>query len=242
MEPLSWTGPNEDRIVTATLDPELEDYRLLAYVQRVDASYREGKLYPWLDELDNRIGQLRELVDRAGTLAAGLPTDVVGLDLAQQTLLRRPLPLPAVWDQVRFALEKTIPPLIQLRDRGEGLRDELNGHIRMEPVGLIPLDVREGWLLLRQRNEALIYAYSLPLVREVQPAGHHRHVRTRFFDAWGLSLGRTYAHMKAELARAGPLPNPALFVFEADITLPRIETFLPLAKRITYEVVSAALV
>jgi len=66
-------------------------------------------------------------------------------------------------------------------------------------------------------------------------------VRTRYFDTWTLSLTRTYGHIKAELARCGPLPNPALFAFEADITLPRIETFLPLAKRITYEMVSAAL-
>ncbi|MCC6838976.1 MAG: hypothetical protein IT230_02330 [Flavobacteriales bacterium] len=241
MEPLSWTGPDTDRIVTATLDGELEDYRLLAYLQRVDANYRESKLFPWLDELDKRIGQLRTLAERADAMTERMPSEVVGLDLAHRALLRRPRPVPAYWEQVQRALERALAPLVLTRDRGQELRNEFKGHIRVEPVGVLPLDVREGWLLLRQRNDALIYAYSLPLVQEAQGADPHRHVRTRYFDTWTLSLTRTYGHIKAELARCGPLPNPALFAFEADITLPRIETFLPLAKRITYEMVSAAL-
>lgn len=241
MEPLNWTGPHADRIITATLDEELEGYRLAAYVQRVEASYQEGKLYPWLDELDHRIGQLRELAGRAETLVSSKPTDMVGLDLEKGALLRAPVQVPAIWRQVQHMLDKAMPPLVQSRERGHGLRAELNRHIHVEPVGLLPLDATEGWLVLRQGHEALIYAYSLPLVREVQPAGPHRCVRTRYYDTWTLSLGRTYAQMKVDLARKGPLPNPALFAFEADITLPRIETFLPLAKRITYELVSAGL-
>jgi len=123
-------------------------------------------------------------------------------------------------------------------ERGRELRDELHARIRFEPVGVVPLGAREGWLLLRQQNEALVYSYSLPIIQEFQPPDLHRHVRTHYFATWTVGLSCTYEHIKAELARKGPLPNPATFVFEADISLPRIETFLPLAKRIAYELVS----
>ena len=240
MEPLSWTGPRDGRIITSTLDEELEEYRLLAYLQRVDSQYREHKLYPWLDELFRRIGQLRGLAKEAGELGARMAPEVIGLDLVRHELVRRPLATDAPWTQVQQALERTLPALITARERGEELREEFHGRIHVEPVGIVPLDAREGWLLLRERNAALIYAYSLPLVREVDPPDSHRHVRTRYFATWTLSLSNTYEHIKTRLARTGPLPNPATFAFETDIGLPRIETFLPLAKRITYELVGGS--
>jgi hypothetical protein len=86
----------------------------------------------------------------------------------------------------------------------------------------------------------MVYAYALPLVREVPPPDRYRFVRTRYVATWTFGLATTYEHIKAELVRSGPLPNPATFAFESDITLPRIETFLPLVKRITYEVVFSA--
>lgn len=240
MEPLSWTGPSDGRIIAATLDEELEEYRLLAYLQRLDNQYRQRKLYPWLDELALRIGQLRALARKAGELGDRLPCEVLGLDWAKQELLRRPLADPGPWAAVEQALGRALPSLVTARERGEELREELNGRIRAEAVGIVPLDAREGWLLLRERDQARIYAYALPLVREVDPPGDHRHVRTRYFATWSLGLSSTYAHIKDRLARTGPLPNPATFAFETDISLPRIETFLPLAKRITYELVRGA--
>jgi hypothetical protein len=67
-------------------------------------------------------------------------------------------------------------------------------------------------------------------------------LRTHYFSTWTLGLGQTYGHIKAELIRLGPLPNPATFVFESDISLPRIETFMPLAKQLVYELVAGSLV
>lgn len=242
MEPLGWTGPAADRIIAPALDDELEEYRLLAYMQRVDSHYREHRLYPLLDDLDRRIVQLRDLQERAGGLKAYLWGELAGLDLARMELVRRAPAETAAWDQVERSIERTLPPLLAARGRGQELRGELEGRIHMAPVGVVPLEVREGWLLLRHGREALAYAYTLPLVREVPPPDQYRFVRTRYFATWTLGLSTTYGHIKAELARTGPMPNPATFAFESDITLPRIETFLPLAKRITYELVSAAAV
>lgn len=239
MEPLSWSGSPTERILTAVMDEELEEYRLLAYLQRVDAHYRENKLYPYLDELNVRAAQLQELSRHADELASRMAREVVGLDLAHGELLRKPLEEHVSWDKVRRSVARTLPALRSAMEQGRGLRGELHDRIRLEPVGVVPLGVREGWLLLRQRNEALVYSYSLPIVQEVLPGGPHRRIRTRYFATWSVGLSHTYGHIKAELVRKGPLPNPATFAFESDISLPRIETFLPLAKQMAYELVAA---
>lgn len=239
MEPLSWSGLPSERIFTATLDDELEEYRLLAYLQRVDTLYRELKLYPGLDDLELRIGQLQQLNDHACELGASFQGELTGLDLKRGELVRKPVDQPA-WDAVMRSLERVLPQLHAAMERGDELRQELHSSIRFGPVGVVPLDAREGWLLLRQHNEALVYSYELPLVSKPAPGGPHGQVRTRYFAKWTLGLANTYGHIKAELVRKGPLPNPATFVFESDLSLPRIETFLPLAKRIAYELVCAA--
>ena len=240
MESLSWSGTPTERILTATLDSELEEYRLLAYLQRVDAHYREHKLYPYLDELRSRIEQLRAIGKRADELETKLVRDVIGLDLARGELLRKLPKGPTEWNKVLGALKRTVPRLLDAVERGSDLREEFSSRIRFEPIGVVPLGVREGWLLLRQNNEAIVYAYSVPLVVGMGPTSLHRRMRTRFFTTCTVSLATTYEHIKAELVRQGPLPNPATFAFESDISLPRIETFLPLAKQMVYEVVSGS--
>ncbi|MBS1944843.1 MAG: hypothetical protein JST98_06475 [Bacteroidetes bacterium] len=239
METFGWTtGGARGGIITSAVDEELERYQLLAYLQQVDARFREHKLYPLLDDIRIRIDQLRQVADGARTLDAQMPGEVVGLDLVRGELRRKPVAPDAAWEHVRHIFNRAMPALEAARERGEELRDELNAHIRMEAVGVVPLDAREGWLLLRQGGQAVVYAYVLPLVREVQAPDPYRHVRTQYYATCTLSLVRTYERIKADLVRSGPLPNPAMFAFEADITLPRMETFLPLAKRITYEVVA----
>lgn len=238
MEPLSWSGLPTERILHGSLDAELEKYRLLAYLQRVDKQYRELKLYPCLDDLQARVGQLRGLLGRAQELGSGFAGELEGFDVQRGALLRKPPAQPG-WDAVLESLERALPQLHAALERGDGLREELHRKIRFAPVGVVPLDAREGWLLLRQQHEALVYSYSLPLVRKLSPEGAHGQVRTRYLATWTVGLSTSYGHIKAELVRTGPMPNPATFVFESDYSLPRIETFLPLAKRIAYELVSA---
>ena len=50
----------------------------------------------------------------------------------------------------------------------------------------------------------------------------------------------TYEHVKADLMRSrAHMPNPAVFALTSDLALPAIETFVPLAKQLVYELVSA---
>ncbi len=240
MAPVNWPDAGPGGLLLPSFDEELEQYRLLAYLQRVERHYGEHKLYPLLEDLEQRIARLQEVLGRGEELKAQIRGQLLGLDLARGELVRAPVAV-AEWDRLRDALDRCMAPLLQARERGQELRAALEGQIRVEPIGLLPLDVREGWLLLRTGDQALIYAYALPLVRRAGTTDQYRHVRTRYYASCTITLANTYDRIKSGLARSGPLPNPAMFAFESDMTLPRIETYLPLAKRITYELVSSSL-
>jgi hypothetical protein len=239
MEALSWSGPGADRIVSMAFDEELDQYRLLAYLQRVDGCYRERKLYPYLDELRIRVAQLMGLRERKAELQAALPREVTGVDLEHHEIKRAGVNEDEVVRAIDSMLERGMSGMQHMLDLGMTLRDELVGRIRFAPVGIMPLSTREGYLFLRQGREASAYLYALPLLRESEAPLQYRSVRTRYVTTFTVGLSCSYEQMKAELVKHSvDLPNPATFVFESDISLPRMETFMPLAKQLIYEVIA----
>lgn len=228
-----------DGLLTVELDEELARYRLLAYLQRVERRYQEQKLYPHLDELRTRLQQYRELRQRQRDLQAAAPGEVTGIDLQQGELLRAGPVLPDALRALEELMDRSLPGLQQLLDTGLELRTRLAEGIHFAPVGLLPLSTRSGYLLLRQGREAAIYQYDLSLLHTSDPELRHHLVRTRYVTTCTMGLASTYDHIKARLVREiDTLPNPATFAFESDIGLPRVETFMPLAKRLVYEMIA----
>lgn len=239
METIAWSGPPEDRIVHMQLDGELDQYRLLAYLQRVEHRYQEQKLYPHLDELRQRLEQLIALRRKREELLGQHPTELLGLDLRNGALLRAARAEDELLQRIDAMIDFAQPELRLALARGEELRDELAGRIHCGPVGVVPLSAREGYLLLCQGREAAVYTYALPLFREAQEQHQYRSVRTRYITTYTTGIAHTIEHIKAELVRTQrQWPNPATFAFVSDITLPRVETFMPLAKQLVYELIT----
>jgi hypothetical protein len=226
-----------DWLTRTGIDRELHRYLVLAFVQRVRARFGERKLYPYLNEVQERAQELEGLVASMERAVRALPREVTGFDLENgQVCYREPNEdewMRTITDSVGFAR----PRITELLEHGDGLRKELGARIHFEPVGLLPLNTREGYLLLREAREARVYAYALPFCctpnQDLQPD-----LRTRYITSYTLSLTCNYEHIKTDLVRnARHLPNPAAFVFESDLPMPRIETYLPLAKQLVRQAV-----
>lgn len=220
-------------------DLELKQYTLLAYLQRVERRFAERKLFPHIADLECHIEELERVRERKNRLARELGTDLLGFD--QQTGAARRQPLvpdewPAVIDEV---IAWALPGLAEARRRGVELLEDICDRITLFPVGLMPLDAKAGWLMLRCGGEARVYAYDVQPLRLPRDEHMERRVRTRYVTTYSVSLASTYQWIKTDLLRSRPeLPNPAVFVFESDLSLPTVETFMPLAKQLVYEQVS----
>ena len=230
------TALPRDWIVAPAIDLELKQYVLLGYLQRVQERFREHKLYPYLHQLRDHLDELVELKRIKGELEAGTTRELLGVDPEGGVLQYAPLlapegPLAVINEVIGFAL----PELQSHWARGEALRRRLAERIHFSPVGLMPLDARDGYLFLRQGSEMRVYVYGTTLYPDTADERHYRRMHTRYVTTCSVGLLSPYERVKAELVRYRPeLPNPAVFCFESEVDLPRIETFMPLAKQLVY--------
>jgi hypothetical protein len=113
--------------------------------------------------------------------------------------------------------------------------------ISIAPIGILPLDVREGYLFLRNTNakQTKVYQYRLSFFERHDE--QYRTLKTNFVDTWMSTLANTYENIKSELIRnKTELANPAVYSVETNLSYPVEETFLPIAKRSFVKFLSAA--
>lgn len=231
----------KDWITAPALDRELKQYILLAYLQGVKDRFDERRLYPHLDDLRARTDELAALARSKEALAMELARELSGFDRGTGRACFVPLPddewLRVVDDVIAFSA----PELRQMLATGRDLLDEIMARVHLEPIGVIPLDAREGYLMLREGREARVYAYSLSLVHVPVEGSVRRTLTTRYVTTFTITITRRYEQIKADLMRhERHLPNPAAFAFECAWDLPRVETCLPIARQLVLERIRGA--
>lgn len=232
----------DDWIVRPALDAELKRYILLAYLQKVKGRFDDARFFPHLDDLVTHVDALARLNDDLGRLRDALPRELVGFDPATGDPIHAvPVADPDALGVIDDVIHFSLPELTAMVRLGRERMDDALTGARFEPVGLLPLDLRAGYLLVREGEEAHAYAYEVSVVRAGDDTQQHRGVRTRYLASFRLSLATHYGSIKATLVRANrQLPNPATFLFEPAHALPRIETCLPVARRMVWHAVNAA--
>lgn len=230
-----------DQLLAPPLDAELKRYTVLAQVQRARRGFGERKLYPHLSGLQHCVEALQALQRERQRIDAARAREVEGIDLQQARMVYGAPSAAHELSLIDEVVDHALPAFTTARNIGNELRHELARTIRFEPVGLLPLDTAEGYLLLRQEREARAYAYTLHQV-ELPNGQAQAHLTTRYVSTYTLGLVCTYEHIKLELVRAYHLPNPATFAFEAAVALPAVETYLPLAKQLMVAVLRKGVV
>ncbi|MBL7958037.1 MAG: hypothetical protein JNM49_08755 [Flavobacteriales bacterium] len=234
------TSLPDDWAFAPALDAELKRYQLLAYIQHVEASFASLKLYPHISDLDNRVSGLERLRADMGRMQQALGSTIRGFDPATGQVLREPLATDPWLAIVEEVIDTGLPALRSALAEGRALLDEVGSSIKFGAVGLLPLTLNAGWLLLRQGRQACAYTFELPAVSSSTSSDARAQVRTRYVTTFTMGIALTFERIKGELVCSHPeLPNPAVFAFETELGLPRIETYMPVAKRLLYEVINA---
>jgi hypothetical protein len=104
--------------------------------------------------------------------------------------------------------------------------------LSITPVGLLPLDVQEGYFFLSAGKTRTIRVYQYRLSFFDKHDEKYRSMKTSFIDTLQRSMAYTYENMKTELIKARQeIPNPAVYCIETELSFPVEETLLPIAKR-----------
>ncbi len=124
---------------------------------------------------------------------------------------------------------------------GTEIYEFVEDKLSIAPVGLIPLDIQEGYFFLSAGNSksTRVYHYRLSIFEKHDEK--YRSIKTAFLEMLQRNLVNTYENIKYDLIRQRTqLTNPAVYSIETDLSFPVEETLLPIAKRCLVKYISTA--
>jgi hypothetical protein len=124
---------------------------------------------------------------------------------------------------------------------GTEIYEFVEENLTITPVGILPLDIQEGYFFLSAGNSknTRVYHYRLSIFEKHDEK--FRSMRTAYLDMMNRSMANTYENIKLDLIRhRADLPNPAVYCIETELSFPVDETILPIAKRCLVKYISVA--
>ena len=215
------------------IDFELKKYTLLAYLQHVNSYFNQNKLYPELADIIFHYNNILSFRENRRFLEDHFPRQLTEINLKKlqvdyEKIIEDTDLMKELEDIVHYSAQK-IKTTIQ---NGTEIYEFVEDKLDIEPVGLLPLDTNEGYLLIcdGRFNTTVAYEYHLTIYEKHDEK--YRGIRTDFVNRWIRSVSNSSENIKTELIRSRPeLPNPAVYNITTELAYPMEETLLPIAKR-----------
>jgi hypothetical protein len=225
---------SKDWITEGTLDFEYKKYILLAYLQHCHGSFEKKALYPPLAELIEHHRNLVELNNSLHQWRQSFPRNLSGLDVEKASLIyESAVPEDQYFSTVTEIVDYAIPTLKETLEEGRQVYEEVEQHIEVTPLGVIPVYRDEGYLLVQPdlTDEVSVYNYRLSAITGLGQTFRALEMNWIYNDK--RSIAHTYESIKRELIhRFTQLPNPATFLCRSRGWLPLKETILPVTRRV----------
>jgi hypothetical protein len=215
------------------IDFELKKYTLLAYLQEVSKYFTENKLYPQLADVIFHYNNLMAFRENKKFLQEQFPKKLTGIQIEKlQVLYEQMIEDDELMQELEDIINFSASKMKKAITNGTEIYEFVEDKLTIFPVGIIPLDVNEGYFFLSEGTykDTHVYQYRLSFFEKHEEK--YRSIRTEYIDCWQRNLVNTYDNMKAELIRMkSQLPNPAVYSIETELKFPMEETLLPIAKR-----------
>lgn len=215
------------------IDFEMQQYRLLAYLQDVKRAFNEKKLYPQLADIVFHYNNLLSFRQNKRLLQDQFPRTLQHIDLQKMELVyERMLSDDQIMAELEQIVEYAVDEMKTTIDDGAEIYERIEKQMVIEPVGIMPLYKNEGYIFLRygDHREVRVYNYSVSLFEHKN--ARYRGIKVDFVESLEKNLANTYEQIKIDvIRRIRTLPNPAVFKVEFPMDVPVNETLLPVAKR-----------
>lgn len=233
---------SETWFVEGYIDFELKKYTLLAYLQQITRYFNENKLYPQLSDLIFHYNNLVAFKENKKYLQEHFPKKLTGLQIEKlQTLYEQMIEDDELMQELEEIINYSAGEMKTTISSGAEIYEFVEDKMQITPVGLIPLDVQEGYFFLSAGNskDTRIYHYRLSFFEKRDEK--YRTMKTSYVDIWQRSIFYTYENIKHDLIKNnGALANPAVYSIETELSFPIEETLLPIAKRSLVKYISVA--
>lgn len=215
------------------IDFELKKYTLLAYLQEVSKYFNENKLYPQLADVIFHYNNIVAFRENKKFLQEHFPKKLNGIQMQKlQVLYEQMIQDDELMQELEDIINYSASTIKSTIHNGTEIYEFVEDKLTISPVGLIPLDINEGYFFLSSGNTKTTRVYQYRLSFFEKHDEKYRSIKTSYIDAKQRSIASTYEHIKSDLIRNySELPNPAVYSIEVNLSFPVDETLLPIAKR-----------
>lgn len=222
---------NPEWLTERLIDPEYKKYVILAYLKSVKENFDQKKLFPDLREIENHYSASLDIKEKKKTLKGQFPRKITEVNFSDFRLIRESLTGEEL-EELDIILDYAIPRFRHMMELGGEIDEMVSDSLRVSPVGIVPLHLEEGYILLYEEiiNETRIYKFKVTVYENAREK--HRRVNTTFIDTARRTVANSFESIKLQLIKQDrSIPNPATYLVESKFVYPLEETLLPIAGR-----------
>jgi hypothetical protein len=222
------------------IDFELKKYTLLSYLQEINKYFNESKLYPLLSDLIFHYNNIVAFRENKKYLQEHFPKKLSGVQIEKlQVLYEQMIQDSELMQELEEIINYSAGEMKTTISNGAEIYEFVEDHLTIMPIGLVPLDINEGYFFLSagDSKNTRVYHYRLSIFEKHNE--DFRSIRTSYLHQMQRSMANTYENIKSELIKyRSDLPNPAVYSIETGLSFPVEETLLPIAKRTLVKFIS----
>ena len=224
------------------IDFELKKYTLLAYLQEVNKYFDQNMLYPQLSDIIFHYNNLVAFRENKKFLQEQFPKKLTGIQIEKlQVLYEQMIGDDELMQELEEIINYSVSEMQTAITNATEIYEFVENKLVIFPVGLIPLDINEGYFFLNEGSYSSTRVYKYRLSFFEKHDEKYRSIRTEYVDTWERNMVNTYENIKSELIKIKThLPNPAVYSIETELKFPVEETLLPIAKRSLVRYISKA--
>ena len=215
------------------IDFELKKYTLLAYLQQINKYFNENKLYPQLADLIFHYNNIVAFRENKKYLQEHFPKKLTGIQIEKlQVLYEQMIADDDLMQELEAIINYSADEMKTTISNGTEIYEFVEDKLTITPVGIIPLDIQEGYFFLSSGNTRSTHVYQYRLSFFEKHDEKFRSIKTNYVEMMYRSMVNTYENLKSELIKnRSDIPNPAVYSIETGLSFPVEETLLPIAKR-----------
>lgn len=227
-------------ITEGTIDFEFKKYELLAYLKSSSQSFQSLKIYPPLADLIEHHRLLEELKNSKDAVRNLFPKAISHLDLNSGKISYfSKVPDDTIMREINQIGEFARPRIKKKIDEGIEIFEFVKDQLEFEPVGILPIYKREGYLMLTRESNAEVYVFRYKSSLLEYAGDRFRNISFWLIQTFTRSLTQTFEQIKLKLIREiKELPNPATWRIHSQQYFPLEETLLPISKRLLLNAVA----
>lgn len=223
------------------IDFELKKYTLLAYLQETNKYFNENKLYPQLSDLIFHYNNIVAFRENKKYLQEHFPKKLTGIQIEKlQVLYEQMIADDDLMQELEEIINYSADEMKTTISNGTEIYEFVEENLTITPIGIIPLDIQEGYFFLSAGNTRSTHVYQYRLSFFEKHDEKFRSIKTSYVEMMYRSIANTYESLKTELLKnKNDFSTPAVYSIETGLSFPVEETLLPIAKRSLVKFISS---